>query len=227
MTTSAPSTRDRTDTAVEELLPTRDSGRPGVVPPWIPIAFFVSGFAALVYQVIWQRALFAIVGINIESVTLVVAAFLLGLGLGSLAGGALSKNPRRPLLYFAIAELGIAVFGVLSLHFFRWVGLLTLHLSPLATGFVTFAVLLLPTLLMGMTLPLLVAHAVRVCGNVGLSVGMLYYVNTAGSAIAALAAVTVLMPNLGQQGSVRTAAVLNCAVGMFVLLQYVRARSEA
>jgi hypothetical protein len=55
---------------------------------------------------------------------------------------------------------------------------------------------------------------------------MLYYVNTAGSAVAALAAVTVLMPNLGQQGSVDAAALLNLVVGLFVLLQYLRTRGE-
>ena len=58
------------------------------------LVFFLSGFAALLYQIVWQRALFAIYGINIESVTMVVTAFMLGLGLGSLAGGALSKDPQ-------------------------------------------------------------------------------------------------------------------------------------
>ena len=57
------------------------------------LVFFVSGFAALVYQVVWQRALFAIYGVNIESVTIVVSAFMLGLGLGSFAGGKLSARP--------------------------------------------------------------------------------------------------------------------------------------
>src|ERR1700704_2786353 len=54
---------------------------------WLYLLFFVSGFPALIYQIVWQRALFAIYGVNIESVTVVVSAFMLGLGLGSLAGG--------------------------------------------------------------------------------------------------------------------------------------------
>ena len=54
------------------------------------LLFFFSGFAALIYQIIWQRALFRILGVNIEAVTIVVTAFMIGLGLGSLAGGALS-----------------------------------------------------------------------------------------------------------------------------------------
>ena len=54
---------------------------------WISFLFFCSGFPALIYQIVWQRALFAIYGLNIESVTIVVSGFMLGLGLGSLVGG--------------------------------------------------------------------------------------------------------------------------------------------
>src|SRR5437868_7031723 len=66
--------------------------------PGLMALFFVSGFPALLYQVVWQRALFSIFGINIESVTVIVSAFMLGLGLGSMAGGWISKQPRVPLL---------------------------------------------------------------------------------------------------------------------------------
>ena len=52
----------------------------------VAVLFFVSGIPALLYQIVWQRALFTIYGVNIESVTVVVAAFMLGLGIGSLAG---------------------------------------------------------------------------------------------------------------------------------------------
>ena len=62
------------------------------------VLFFCSGFPALIYQLTWQRALFRIFGVNIESVTIVVTAFMLGLGLGSLAGGWLSKRRGIPLL---------------------------------------------------------------------------------------------------------------------------------
>ena len=70
--------------------------------------FAGSGFAALVYQVVWQRSLFAIYGINVEAVTVVVTAFMLGLGIGSLAGGWLSRDPERPPLrtFAAINFLG-------------------------------------------------------------------------------------------------------------------------
>src|SRR5689334_10201094 len=83
---------------------------------WLYLMFFLSGFPALLYQIVWQRALFAIYGVNIESVTVVVAAFMLGLGLGSLAGGRISEMPKAPLLVlFAAAELMVAAFGLVSL----------------------------------------------------------------------------------------------------------------
>src|SRR5215475_4851554 len=62
------------------------------------LLFFISGIPALIYQLTWQRALFRIFGVNIESVTIVVTAFMLGLGLGSLAGGWLSKRRGVALL---------------------------------------------------------------------------------------------------------------------------------
>lgn len=62
--------------------------------PLVAAVFVLSGFAALVYQVAWQRALAAIYGVDMESVTVVVTAFMLGLGLGSLAGAGLADLRR-------------------------------------------------------------------------------------------------------------------------------------
>ncbi len=189
---------------------------------WIYVVFFLSGFAALLYQIVWQRALYAIYGINIESVTMVVTAFMLGLGLGSVAGGEVSKDAKRPvLLLFSLVELGIGLFGAVSLAVFHAVGRVTLGMSAVGTFFVTFLLVLVPTLLMGSTLPLLVAHLVRSSGNVGKSVGTLYFVNTLGSAFASAAAVLFIMGRAGQMGSVRLAAALNVTVS---LLAYVAHR---
>jgi len=190
---------------------------------WLPVVFFLSGFAALLYQVVWQRVLYTIVGINVESVTVVVTAFLLGLGLGSLAGGVVSRRPERPLLLiFVLIELGIGTFGVVSLPLFHRASFLTLGLSAAQTAIVTFLLVLVPTLLMGSTLPLLVSYTVRASGNVGRSVGLLYFVNTAGSALAAMAAVLGLLRNLGEQGTVLVAVALNVTVSVSVLYQYFR-----
>ena len=126
------------------------------------VLFFFSGFPALIYQLTWQRALFRIFGVNIESVTIVVTAFMLGLGLGSLAGGLISKRRGIPLLpLLAAIELMTGAFGLFSLAIFDSVGDLTLGLPLPATAAASLALVLVPTLLMGATLPLLVSHLVR------------------------------------------------------------------
>jgi spermidine synthase len=182
------------------------------------LAFFTSGFAALLYQVVWQRALYALYGINVESVTVDVTAFMLGLGLGSMAGGALSKRPTtQALKLFAAVELGIGAFGFVSLPLFHRVGAATLALPAPLTALVTFLLVLFPTFLMGATLPLLVEDQVQRSHNVGRSVGMLYFVNTLGSALASFAAGFVLLAQLGQARTVAVAACLNLAASVGAL----------
>jgi len=186
--------------------------------PWLCVLFFCSGFPALIYQIIWQRSLFAIYGINIESVTIVVSAFMLGLGVGSFLGGFLSKSPRVPLLAtFGGIELSIALFGVFSLRLFHAVGMYTAGAHQVITGLLTFALVLLPTVLMGSTLPILVAHLVRISGNVGSSVGALYFANTLGSAVACLMSAKFIMRHFGESGSVYVAACINALIGMLAL----------
>src|SRR5258706_1223278 len=102
------------------------------------ILFFISGFPALIYQIVWQRSLFTIYGVNIESVTMIVTIFMLGLGLGSLAGGRLSKiRALRIPIVFGVIEIGIGLFGVTSLAVFRRVALWTAGASTAKTGLIT------------------------------------------------------------------------------------------
>ena len=183
--------------------------------------FFLSGFPALLYQIVWQRALFTIYGVNIESVTVIVTAFMLGLGLGSLGGGWLSNRAVPLLAVFGAVELGISVFGLFSLKLFHAVAVFTGGSPTLETGAVTFAMLLIPTMLMGSTLPLLVAHLVRRNRNVGESVGVLYSVNTFGSAISCFLAAYVLMRMFGESGSIRIAAVINACVATAAFVLHV------
>ncbi len=191
------------------------------------VLFFFSGVPALLYQIVWQRALFAIYGVNIESVTIIVTMFMLGLGLGSLAGGKLSAQSKIPLLaLFGVIELGIATFGLLSLRIFHFVASFTAGTSTLGTGIATFVLLLIPTMLMGSTLPLLVAHLVRGNGNVGESVGVLYFVNTLGSAVACFAAAYLLMNKFGQSDSLRIAATINACVAATALVLYFTSKNS-
>jgi hypothetical protein len=126
----APSRRGRQMTSLELTANSDAADSNERLTQWtrvLCVLFFFSGFPALIYQLTWQRALFRILGVNIESVTIVVTAVMLGLGLGSLAGGWLSKRcgiPALPLL--AAIELVTGVFGSLSLAISDRVGQLAL-----------------------------------------------------------------------------------------------------
>jgi spermidine synthase len=192
------------------------------------VLFFFSGFPALIYQLTWQRTLFLIFGVNIESVTIVVTAFMLGLGLGSLAGGWLSNRrgiPPLPLL--AAIELATGAFGLASLTIFDKVGAFTIGLSLPATAVMSLILVVVPTLLMGATLPVLVSHLVRRSGNVGSAVGLLYYVNTLGAGAACLACAMLLFPFLGMSGSIYVAVAMNGTVALGALAAHWRDSRDA
>ncbi len=143
--------------------------------------FLISGFAALIYQNVWQRVLFTTFGVNIESVTVIVSVFMLGLGIGSLAGGVLSRCwPHALPELFLISEVAIGAFGLVSLPLIRATAGLTLHSSLWTLSLTTFALLVVPTTLMGATLPVLVSHLHQQWHNVGQAVARLYFLNTLG-----------------------------------------------
>ncbi|WP_035645230.1 spermidine synthase, partial [Bradyrhizobium sp. ORS 285] len=181
--------------------------------------FFLSGIPALIYQLTWQRSLFRIFGVNTESVTIVVTAFMLGLGLGSLFGGWLTRRRAvDALLVLGVIELSTAIFGVGSLSLFEVVGHLVLNWSLPAVAAVNLLLVLIPTLLMGATLPILVSYLARTSGNVGSTVGTLYYVNTLGASLACLICAAVLFPFLGMHAAVWVAAAINAAVGLGAIM---------
>jgi spermidine synthase len=186
--------------------------------------FLCSGMPSLIYQIVWQRVLFSIYGVNSQSVAVVVGAFMLGLGLGSLLGGRLSARfPKHGTFLFACAELGVAVFGLASLRIFHLFAAFTSGASLPAVVFYSLLLLLVPTILMGATLPLLVEELVRTSGSVGNSVSRLYFVNTLGSAIACYLCATFLLREFSQSGAVSLAAILNTVIGATA---YLYARRE-
>ncbi len=152
--------------------------------------FFLSGFAALLYQVTWQRMLAIFTGVDIYSVTLIVVAFMGGLGLGSMVGGYLSDRltNRYRLLLFALSELTIAAFAVIS----KWLYYDVLYMkfnylatSPVVMTLILFLSLLIPTFVMGITLPLLSNALSGSIKKAAGTIGSLYGVNTLGAAVGA------------------------------------------
>ncbi len=189
----------------------------------VAVAFLLSGAAALVYQVVWQRVLELSSGIGVYSVAMIVAAFMAGLGIGSHAGGSISQRlrPRRALWAFAGLELGVACFGAFSCAFFYDLLYLrgsALYALPWRAGLLHFLSLLLPTLFMGMSLPLLVRATVEDVSGAARTIGWLYSVNVLGASLGALATPWVLIRFFGMRGAVLAAAGANTAACVMALL---------
>ena len=190
--------------------------------PALFLVFAATGFSALTLQVVWQRVISLHAGLDLLAATTVVTAFLAGLGLGNLAGGALGDRlgARRSLLAFALSNAGIGAFAWISLWLFYDVyRRFAAQLDSTAGMFAFhFFLLVIPTTLMGLSLPLLARGAVAASRDIAPLVGRLYGVNTLGAAVGAAVAGWWFLGELGFVTTVRIAAALNLAAAAAVLL---------
>lgn len=179
--------------------------------PRLAVAFFASGFAALLCQIVWQRMLGIFAGSDTISAALVVGAFLAGLGIGSIAGAKLADRmtPAQALIGFVVAELGVGVFALMSKAFlYDWLAtdLVGVVDDPTTIFALCFAGLVLPTTLMGASLPLLARAVATALDTVAERIGTLYGINTFGAGLGALLGGWLLVGNLGFVGALWFAA---------------------
>jgi spermidine synthase len=185
--------------------------------------FFLSGAAALIYQTAWHRLLGLFAGADTIAAALVVGAFLLGLGIGSLVAGLLADrlSRRAALLAFALCEVGIAAFAVASPWLYYDViyrELLPLSASRGVIFAVVFAGLLWPTFLMGCSLPFLSKAVVSEIAGSAKLIGWLYGLNTLGAGVGAFVGGWYLIGTFGFDKAVYVGAALNLIVAMGGLL---------
>lgn len=185
------------------------------------VLFFFSGVSSLVYQVVWARMLTVVFGTTLLATSTVLSAFMAGLALGSYVLGRHIDRCKHPLRVFAALEAGLGLFALLfpsiSANLGNAYGALVglqgnFYLFSLARFGLCFALLLIPTALMGGTLPVVAKFAVRRLGRVGGRVGQLYAVNTLGAVGGVLAATFGLMEGLGLQGTTQAIAAVNLSV---------------
>lgn len=189
----------------------------------LAVIFFFSGAAALIYQVSWQRLLFTGIGVDLTSITVIISVFMTGLGIGAYCGGRIADRfHRRILLVFCIFELMIGLFGLASYTLILWIQELLVHASMWQVALTNFILLLLPTFLMGSTLPLLTCFFDKYIGNIGESIGTLYFFNTLGAALGSLACGFVLYIQFGLSQSIYIAACFNIFISIFTFLLYGR-----
>lgn len=199
---------------------------------WVPaLLLFISGAAALVYQVLWIKQLSLVVGVEVYAITTGISAFFAGLALGGLLFGRWADRLQRPVLLYAGLEVAVAVLGVGTTF------ALSLAASPFAwleqqVGVVAwllpFALVGIPALLMGGTLPVLVRSLAADPQQLGKAGGQLYAANTAGAIAGTLLAAFLLIASLGVRGSALAAAMLNLLAAVGALwLQHQRPQPVA
>ncbi len=192
--------------------------------PVLALLFFCSGACGLIYQVLWLRLLGLTFGVTVYAASTVWASFMAGLAVGSLVGGWFGDRVRRPLLWFAAVEFLVGLTALASpnalnaLQRFYVAAYPSLPDSPaamtLARGVMAFAVLIIPTLLMGATLPLVIRSVLARREDLGSRVGVLYGTNTAGAIAGTVLAGLYLIPTLGIGRTFQIAAVINVLVGI-------------
>lgn len=186
-------------------------------------SFFLSGVCALIYQVGWQRSLYGIIGVDIDSITIVVSVFMLGIGIGGMLGGWFADFlPKKKIQIYAIAELTIAIYGFFSLLLLQTMDawLVRVGGGSVSSGLGSLLFLALPTLLMGITLPLLTMVFNEWQENIGVSVGQLYFINTLGAATGAGLVPFVLLHLMPLDSVIRLAALGNLVVAGLALFAY-------
>ena len=177
---------------------------------WPALLLFGSGAAALVYQLLWIKQLSLVVGVEVYAVTIAVSAFFAGLAVGGAWLGRIADRMARPLRLYAWLECAVALLAVASTLLlahsaaaFAW---LELHTGWFA-WLLPFALVGVPAVAMGGTLPVLVRACAR--DSVARAGGRLYAANTAGAIAGVLLTLFVLLPILGVQSSAFAAAALN------------------
>src|SRR5262245_10842586 len=192
------------------------------------LLFFLSGATGLVYELLWVRLLYQSFGSTIQSVTTVVAAYMGGLGLGAYLLGARGDRHRRPAALYGRLEILIGCFGlvsplVLSLAQHTYIalarGLTEGSAASVALRFgLTGLALLIPTTLMGGTLPVLTrAFTATDRGLLRISLGRLYGINTLGAVLGTALAGFVLIEHVGIRASLIATAAVNIAIGIIAI----------
>ena len=200
---------------------------------FVAALFFFSGATALLYQVAFGKKLSTIFGATAYAVSAVLAAFMLGLALGSHLGGRFGGRVRRPMLLYGVAEVVVGLVCAVTPLLFdgithAYVASVTaapgsLALVSAVRALLTALVVVVPTVAMGITLPLL-SRAVARHGDTEQNVAesrrrlaILYAVNTAGGALGALASAYWILPALGVYRTMRAAALVNIAIGVLAI----------
>jgi spermidine synthase len=224
----------KTQQVVSELKesPRRDSGQraklaeyPGAVIGALLI-FAVSGFCAMSYEVIWTKLLGLIVGPTTYSFTIVLVTFILGLALGSMIFGWLGDKTKKPLWLLIFTQIAAALFvlgvsqviGNSQLFFAKVIFTFRdrFALLSVSKAVILFCFMILPTLCLGATFPLVGKIYTQTVSKVGRSIGVAYAINTIGAVLGSFCAGFVLIPLVGKENGLSLVIGLQLLTSLFV-----------
>jgi spermidine synthase len=191
---------------------------------------FFSGVSALIYQIVWIRKFGLVFGVDVYTMATVLSAFMGGLAIGSLIFGRLVDKVKSPLRLFMLLEFGIGLFAVFFPFTFK--GLINLY-TPIIQKFgfsdysgqmvkfiFSFVYLLIPTILMGGTLPVIFKFFVKQLKNLGWHVSNLYAINNLGAVTGCFFAGFILIKMFGLTTSLYIAACINLVNAVMVFLVF-------
>ena len=195
-------------------------------PVWIVAIFTASGIAGLVYEVVYAKALAVTFGSTAIASYTVLATYMGGMALGAWLGGYLADRSRSPLRAYAICEVLIGLYAALTPQLFGLIQDVYVHFStdvaPDESWLIIFRVSLgvaclgLPTVLMGITMPLMFKHLRSLGVASSNSIARLYGANVAGAAIGSVMAGYLIIPAVGRNGGTYIAAVMSLLIGLYV-----------
>ena len=191
------------------------------------IIFAVSGFCSMAYEVIWTKLLGVIVGPTSYSFTIVLVTFITGLALGSMLFGRLGDKTKEPMTLLCVTQIGAALSALIvsqllgnSQLFFAKLLFHTqdsfAKMNLLKAG-VLFGFMLIPTLCLGATFPLVSKIYTRSMARIGRSIGTAYAINTVGAVLGSFSAGFILIPLLGKETSLRLITILQLVTCLVVV----------
>ncbi|MHA7629440.1 fused MFS/spermidine synthase [Corallococcus sp. M7] len=186
---------------------------------------FLSGATALVYELVWSKYLGNVLGNSGQAHAVVLATFMGGLALGAFVFGRTADRVKNPLALYGVLELGVGLYALAFPYVLGALEHLWLVLAPhVPEGLrvaprllVSSLSLVVPTLLMGGTLPALVRHFAASLAGVRKELARLYAINSLGAAVGVYVAGTRLVPLVGLSASAQLAAAINVLLALAAL----------
>ena len=194
---------------------------------WLVFIFFFSGLAGLVYEVVYAKALGVTFGGTALAANTVLMTYMGGMALGAWIGGIIAAKAKRPLFLYAVFEVAIGFYAVLTPTLFnaiqKFYVYISLDVAPDASSLTAFRIglgviiLAFPTVLMGATLPLIFKCLKNLNISTSEAIAPLYGANVLGAAFGALIGGYVILPAVGRDGGTYIAALISLMIGLYVI----------